>query len=447
MKKPNVIFVFTDQLRYQATGFGGDPNVRTPHLDRLASMSLNFTTAVSGCPVCSPARASLLTGQYADKHGVFVNDVCLSNDAISIAEAFKEANYDTAYIGKWHVDGHGRSNYIPPERRQGFDFWKVLECTHNYNQSYYYAGNDTEKRLWDGYDAIAQTREAQGYIQDHATQKPFLLMLSWGTPHAPYQTAPERYQKLYNPEDLTLHPNVPPEIENEARQDLAGYYAHIAALDELIGDLLETVKASGIEENTVFVFWSDHGDMLGSQGERKKQRPWDESIHVPLLIYYPNRFGGQGRCIDTPINTPDLMPTLLSMCEMPIPPTVQGNDYTPFLDGKADAPADAALIACYHPFGQYTRKQGGKEYRGVRTNRYTYVRDLDGPWLLYDNAHDPFQLNNLVDNREAGAVLKELDETLEELLDQLGDEFLSSEEYLKAWGYVTDENGTVPYTN
>ena len=104
MKKPNVIFVFTDQLRYQATGFGGDPNVRTPHLDRLASMSLNFTTAVSGCPVCSPARASLLTGQYADKHGVFVNDVCLSNDAVSIAKAFKEANYDTAYIGKWHVD-------------------------------------------------------------------------------------------------------------------------------------------------------------------------------------------------------------------------------------------------------------------------------------------------------------------------------------------------------
>jgi len=447
MKKPNVIFVFTDQLRYQATGFGGDPNVRTPHLDRLASMSLNFTTAVSGCPVCSPARASLLTGQYADKHGVFVNDVCLSSDAISIAEAFKEANYDTAYIGKWHVDGHGRSNYIPPERRQGFDFWKVLECTHNYNQSYYYAGNDTEKRLWDGYDAIAQTREAQGYIQDHATQKPFLLMLSWGTPHAPYQTAPERYQKLYNPEDLTLHPNVPPEIEDEARRDLAGYYAHIAALDKLIGDLLETVKESGIEENTVFVFWSDHGDMLGSQGERKKQRPWDESIHVPLLIYYPNRFGGQGRCIDTPINTPDLMPTLLSMCEMSIPSTVQGNDYTPFLDGKADAPADAALIACYHPFGQYTRKQGGKEYRGVRTNRYTYVRDLDGPWLLYDNAHDPFQLNNLVENRDAGAVLKELDETLEELLDQFGDEFLSSEEYLKAWGYVTDENGTVPYTN
>ena len=271
MKKPNVIFVFADQLRYQATGFGGDVNVRTPHLDRLSRQSVNFLTAVSGCPVCSPARASLLTGQYPNKHGVFVNDVCLSNDAVSIAESFKGAGYDTAYIGKWHLDGHGRSNPIPPERRHGFEFWRVLECTHQYNQSHYYADDDTEKRLWDGYDAIAQTREAQHYIQNRTTQTPFFLMLSWGPPHAPYQTAPERYQQMYTPEALELHPNVPAEVEAQARRDLAGYYAHITALDDLIHDLLETVKDCGIQDNTIFVFWSDHGDMLGSQGEHKKQ--------------------------------------------------------------------------------------------------------------------------------------------------------------------------------
>jgi arylsulfatase A-like enzyme len=210
---------------------------------------------------------------------------------------------------------------------------------------------------------------------------------------------------------------------------------------------LETVKASGIAENTVFVFWSDHGDMLGSQGEYKKQRPWDESIRVPLLIHYPERYGQQGRRITTPINTPDLMPTLLGMCGIPSPDTVQGNDYTPFLDGKSAEPATAALIACYHPFGQYTRNQGGKEYRGVRTEQYTYVRDLNGPWLLYDNAKDPFQLENRIGNAEYHSIAHHLDQVLEGLLNQYEDAFLSGAEYINAWGYVTDENGTVPYTN
>lgn len=127
-KKPDVVFVFGDQWRAQTFGYTGNTVVKTPHIDRLAEQSLNFTHAVSGCPVCSPARASLLTGQNPLTHGVFVNDVQLSNQAISIAEAFEQGGYDTAYIGKWHIDGRGRRNHIPPERRQGFDYWKVLEC-------------------------------------------------------------------------------------------------------------------------------------------------------------------------------------------------------------------------------------------------------------------------------------------------------------------------------
>ena len=485
MKRPNVIFVFADQLRYQATGFGGDPNVRTPHLDRLASQSLNFATAVSGCPVCSPARASLLTGQYPHKHGVFVNDVCLCNGAVSLTQTFKAVGYDTAYIGKWHLDGHGRSNYIPPERRQGFEFWKALECTHQYHRSYYYAGNDARKRLWDGYDAIAQTREAQRYIREHAARGPFLLMLSWGPPHNPYDTAPEPYRRRYDPTELTLRPNVPPEAEAQARTELAGYYAHVNALDDLVGDLLDTVRETGIEAHTVFVFWSDHGDMLGSQGEWRKQRPWDESLLVPLLIRYPDLFGSGGHRIEAPINTPDLMPTLLSLCGIPIPQsrrngaygeretpqphrrlgggkkggsassafsdiprsTVDGTDYAPFLKGERSAPADAVLIACYHPFGEYQRRRnGGREYRGVRTGRYTYVRDLSGPWLLYDNVRDPFQQNNLIGHKACADIQAHLDAALDDLLHKFEDDFLPGDVYIERWGYVTDDTGTVPYT-
>ena len=124
MKKPNIVFVFGDQWRAQATGYAGNPTVKTPHLDQLAEDSINLTQAVSGYPVCSPARASLLTGQFPLTHGVFVNDVHLDNSAVSIAQAFRQGGYQTSYIGKWHVDGYGRSNYIPPERRQEFEYWK-----------------------------------------------------------------------------------------------------------------------------------------------------------------------------------------------------------------------------------------------------------------------------------------------------------------------------------
>lgn len=132
---PNVIYVFSDQHRAQAAGYAGDPNVKTPVMDRLAKESLNFTTSVSCAPVCSPYRSSLLTGQYPLTHGVFVNDVNLAHKATSLADAYHQAGYDTAYIGKWHVDGHGRSRFIPPERHLGFTTWQALECTHDYNHS------------------------------------------------------------------------------------------------------------------------------------------------------------------------------------------------------------------------------------------------------------------------------------------------------------------------
>ncbi|MHC4887664.1 MAG: sulfatase-like hydrolase/transferase, partial [Planctomycetota bacterium] len=237
MKNPNIVFVFGDQWRAQALGYAGNSVVQTPHLDALAGESINFHQAVSGCPVCTPYRASLISGQYPLTHGCFLNDVCLSNEATSIAQAFTASGYDTAYIGKWHIDGHGRSSYIPPERRQGFDYWKVLECTHDYNDSHYYANDSDEKLTWEGYDAIAQTDDAIRYMENHNGETPFLLMLSWGGPHAPYKTAPEEYRKRYHPEDIVLRDNVPPEKEEQARNELAGYYAHCTVLDDCMARL------------------------------------------------------------------------------------------------------------------------------------------------------------------------------------------------------------------
>jgi len=446
-RKPNVVFVLADQWRAQATGYAGDPNALTPNLDKLAAGSVNLTNAVSGCPVCCPYRASLMTGKYPLSHGVFLNDLCLSSKGTSLAEAFAAAGYDTAYIGKWHLDGHGRSSYIPKDRRQGFDYWKVLECTHNYNRSFYYAADDRTKLTWKGYDAIAQTRDACDYIGARTSaSKPFLLVLSWGPPHNPYRTAPQKYKDLYKGKELKLRANVPASARAAARRDLAGYYAHVSALDACLGKLVETVGRAGIADNTILVFTSDHGDMLGSRGMGRKQKPWDESIMVPFLLRYPAALGKAPKVIDMPINTPDIMPTLLGLGGIKVPRGVEGKDFSGVLCGR-EAPAnDAALITCVSPFGEWYRGKG-REFRGVRTRRYTYVRDLKGPWLLYDNREDPCQMKNLAGKAEFADLQKRLDGLLKRRLTETGDEFLPGVEYIAKWGYKVNARGTVPYRN
>lgn len=441
---PNVVFVFADQMRAQATTYAGDQNAITPNLYKLSRQSIVFANAVAGCPVCSPYRASLITGQYPHTHGVFLNDLYLEHKAISIADAFNSAGYNTGWIGKWHIDGHGRTRFTPPERRQGFKFWKAVECTHDYNHSVYYA--ETDKKLyWDGYDAIAQAQEAKRYIENHSDSKPFALFVSWGPPHDPYETAPEEFRKLFDPGKLILRENVPIESEEKARKWLAGYYAHIAALDYAMGIILEAIEKSRIEDETIVIFTSDHGDMLGSQGQFHKQRPWDESILVPFLLRYPKLFGRNKKIFTTPFNVVHIMPTLLSLCEIKIPETVEGKDFSKALLGAEQPPEKEAIVSCYCPFGQWIRNQGGKEYRGIRTERYTYVRDLTGPWLLYDNEKDPYQINNLCNNPDYEKIQSELDALLNKKLQETNDEFKPGEYYVEKWRYQVDENLTVPY--
>ncbi len=444
-RRPNVVYVFADQWRAQATGYAGDPNARTPNLDRLAAESVRFTTAVSTCPVCTPYRGSMLTGQFPLTHGLFMNDVPLDPAAPTMAKIFAAAGYDTAYIGKWHVDGHGRSNFIPPERQQGFAYWKALECTHSYLRSAYYEGADPAKKFWEGYDAAAQARDAAAYIRGRAgAAKPFLLVLSWGPPHDPYREMPRECLERVMPAEMRLRPNVP-EDTPAVRLATGGYYAHIAALDDSLGVVLDAVREAGIAEDTVFVFTSDHGDLLFSHGQRNKQQPYDESILVPLLLRYPRALGGRGRVVETPVCPPDLLPTLLGLCGVAIPPSVEGESFAPMLAGGAGPRRDSALIMCPQPFGQWPRARGGREYRGVRTRRHTYVRSLDGPWLLFDNERDPCQQTNLVGRPEAAGVQAQLEAELKRWLERTRDGFRPGEEYVRQRGYKVDATGTVPY--
>jgi len=187
--------------------------------------------------------------------------------------------------------------------------------------------------------------------------------------------------------------------------------------------------------------------MLYSHGQQKKQKPWDESICVPFLLRYLAALGKRGKTLDMPINTPDIMPTLLGLSGIEIPDTVEGTDFSDVLR-QAEEPHDyAALISCPSPFGQWTRANGGREYRGIRTRRYTYVRDLNGPWLLYDNGQDPYQLNNLCNKPAHSKLQEKLESVLSQKLKETNDEFLPGSEYIKKWRYVVDESGTVRYSN
>lgn len=445
-KLPNIIFIMTDQWRGQATGYAGDKNVITPHLNQLASVSVNVKNAVSGMPVCTPYRASLITGQYPLTNGVFMNDVMLDTNAVTIAKVYRQYGYNTGYIGKWHIDGHGRNTYIPESRRQGFEYWKVLECTHDYNKSMYYSGNSEEKRLWEGYDAIAQSDDACGYIEDQSgSQQPFMLFISLAPPHDPYQTAPEKYRKMYENKTIEINANVPVAMREKAQKDLKGYYAHISAIDECIGKIWQTLKERNIEENTILIFTSDHGDLLGAHGKWNKQQPYEESIRVPFLIHFPAVFGNAARSSPILLNSPDIMPTLLGLCGLPIPLTVEGVDFSAVLKGIRKNRVKGTLISCVQPFGQWNRKIGGKEFRGIVTEQYTYVKDLKGPWLLFDNLKDPLQLQNLCGNPDFRKIEQKLERQLKSLLLKRSDEFKPGMEYVKKWNYYVDATETIPY--
>jgi arylsulfatase A-like enzyme len=444
-RKPNVLYLFSDQWRASDHGYAGNREVRTPNIDKLADQSVNFTHAVAGIPVCCPARASLITGQYPLTHGLYLNDLSLNPDNTSIADCFNASGYETGWIGKWHLDGQGRLENTPVERRQGFKFWRALECSHNYNNSFYY-GDTGERKLWSGYDAFPQTRTAQDFLKTRGQdEKPFALFLSWGPPHAPYHTAPDKYKDMYAGKKPTLHPNVPESHQQKALRDYRGYYAHMTALDDCVGNLMKTLDETGLAEDTIVVYTSDHGDMLYSHGNVKKQQPWDESLRVPFLMRHPRKLGKTARKIDLPIDTPDIMPTLLSLCDVEVPETVEGRDFSGVISGKEKNFENVALITCPSPFGQWRRAVGGKEYRGIRTTRYTYCRDLKGPWLMYDNEKDTYQQTNLVERREHGALRKELDRILNKRLRETRDDFLSGPDLIRRSGYVIGRNETVDY--
>ncbi|TNJ44969.1 sulfatase [Tamlana fucoidanivorans] len=438
-KKPNIVYILTDQWRGSAVGYDGNPDVKTPNLDNFAQESVNFTNAVSVTPVCTPHRAALFTGRFPTTTGMIVNDVYLPAEELTMAEIFKDAGYNTAYWGKWHLDGHGRSTYIPEERRQGFQFWKGLECSHNYTKMPYYDNNNPELKHWNKYSPFAIVEDAAKYLKAHANdEKPFLAVVSIATPHYPHNSAPKKYKAMYPKDSLTLNPNITEKYAERCREELQGYYAHATATDEAIGRLLKEIDALGLTEKTIIVFSSDHGEMMGAHGVKPfvKQLAWDESIRVPFLIKYPGIDKQKGAVVNAPINTPDILPSLLGLLNISIPETIEGEDLSELIKNPDPEVDRAALVMNVAPFGA---NFNDAPYRAIRTRQYTYAITPDGPSMLYDNVKDPFQMTNLLGKPEWQELQNSLDVKLKAELVKIGDEVHPREYYLKKYNYTFDE--------
>ncbi|GAA4858839.1 sulfatase [Paenibacillus vulneris] len=452
-KKPNLLFVFPDQWRRQAVGYRKEDEVYTPHIDRFARESLILNQAVSCFPLCSPNRSVMLTGRYPLSTGVTTNcklglPVKMNDGELTIGNILKEEGYQTGYIGKWHLDLPEQSYvevpesgarhwdaYIPPgPRRFGFDFWYSYNAYDQHMRPHYW--KDTQQMIEpEEWSTQHETDVAIDFIRNQNQDQPFCLYVSWNPPHQPFDQVPDMYKLLYTDKPITYRPNVQGKGLEQAEQHLRNYYAAVTATDDQFGRLLQVLEEEGLAEDTIVVLTSDHGEMMGSHGWLEHKNIWyEEAIGVPCFIRYPGRVAsGTEDCL---FNSSDLVPTLLGLMNLPIPDPIQGSDLSPVLLGQGGAKPTSAFI-CHYPgaIGEHEQARAmgldinAYGWRGVRTNRYTYVArrhfgESKVLRLCYDNENDPYQLNPvMLDSVPKEGAAAELELELKAWLSKLQDPF------------------------
>lgn len=429
-KRPNLLIVFPDQMRGQALGFLNEDPVVTPRLDRFAQESLVLPDAVSNYPVCSPFRAMLMSGQYPFSNGVLGNCSSttepygceLHESTRCWSDVLKEHGYSLGYIGKWHLDAP-RDPYIQcsnnagavkwnewcsPERRHGFDYWYAYGTYDMHLNPMYW----TTYASRDGFQYVKQwgpeheADKAIEFIQNKDKQrdadKPFALVVSMNPPHTPYNQVPEKYLSVYknkSDKELLVRPDVDrtgtSEMSQLALSQTRNYFACITGVDEQFGRILDALEATGVDNETIVLFTSDHGDCIGSHNQPTKNNHYEESMRVPFLIRWPGNI--PPRRDPLLISSPDIYPTLLDLMGLApaIPNAVQGQSYASlFLTGQGARPSSQLYM---RPAPQ----NPARGLRGVRTDRYKLMVDRTpgrpDTVELYDRKDDPYEMKNIAD--------------------------------------------------
>ena len=392
-RRPNVLYVFSDMQRAYSIGCYGDKNARTPQLDRFASEGLRLDCAISPTPVCCPHRACLMSGQYAHHNRMMSNGCEFKPTVKCLAETFRDAGYVTGYAGKWHL-GKARNPHDP---------------------TYGFPAPGTEYGVYHfERDPAPTTDLALKFIAEKSKgDAPWLLFVSWIWPHAPYNAPAGLRAHFSSP---VIPPNVPEGAAHSfAAKALPDYYGMIEALDAEFGRLLQALKQAGVADDTIVVYSSDHGDMIGSQGYKAKRWPFEESARIPFLIRYP-RLLPAGRVLADPFGTPDVYPTLAGLADIRVPKGLDGADFSAFFAGKNDQPPrDYVYMEMAYAYVPWPG------WRAIRTRDLMYARTADQPWLLFDVKKDPWEMHNLIQDPAQEALANKMDARLASAMQEAGD--------------------------
>lgn len=430
-ERPNVLVILTDDQRWDAMSCAGHPWFKTPNLDRLAAEGARFTNAFVTTSLCSPSRASLLSGLYAHSHKVLNNFTDFPNDLPSYPRRLHQAGYETAYIGKWHMGE--QSDDIRP----GFDYWMSHKGQGNYFDNEF---NINGQRLTlKGYYTTVVTDAALAWLKK-PRQKPFLLILGHKAPHGGPIVPEPKYEHAFDQVDIkkpvnyddfdrgkpqwlkqsvsTWHGHGGPLYGlKEFPRFVRYYHATIASVDESVGRIYDALRQAGQLDQTLIVYTSDNGFVLGEHGRVDKRTMYEESIRVPLLVRYP-------RLVPRPVQVPqmvlniDLAPSILDICGAPPLEKAHGQSWKRLLAGDAQG----WRTSWYYEYNYEKEFPYTPNVRGVRTDEWKYIHYPHGDGSpdrytveLYHLKDDPLEMNNLIDDPKQADRVKQLKAELERL--------------------------------
>lgn len=437
--RPNVVLIFTDDQRWDAMGGMGHPFLRTPNLDRLAREGARFANAFCTTSLCSPSRASMLSGLYAHAHRVLNNFTDFPAGLMSYPKRLRESGYETGYIGKWHM-GEDRD-----EPRPGFDHWMSHLGQGNYFDTTF--NIDGRRQKVPGYITRRITERAVDWIRK-PREKPFCLIVGHKAPHGPFVPEP-KYATAFD--DVAIRRPATSTDTGEGKPGwvrqrvstfhglegpifkacgfagyddfVRAYYASILSVDDSVGEIYAALRESGALDRTLFIFTTDNGYLLGEHGAVDKRAMWEESIRVPMLVRYPPRIPA-GRVVDEMVLHIDLAPSILDVCGAKPLQNIHGRSWAGLLSGKGGPWRTSFLYEYdYEKEFPYT-----PNVRGLRTKEWKYIRYPHGDggpdrWKaeLYNLKDDPLETRNRIDDPSAAATLKDLQREHERLRLETGD--------------------------
>jgi arylsulfatase A-like enzyme len=426
-RRPNVLMICADQFRADFVGANHEnPSVKTPHIDALAARGVNFSQCMSNQPLCSPSRASFMTGRYATETAVWKLGPELDHSLPTIATEFRENGYTANFMGKWHVsqtdmaDGKKQMGWIPPgPSRGGFDdLWEganVLEIVSHPYEGNYWDNGGKNIGFKDEYRVDFITNRGVQFIEQKH-EKPWLLFLSQLEPH--HQNDLDAFVPPKRYEDNYVDPYIPEDLRNlpgDWRSRIPGYYGCVQAIDDCVGTLVAALDRTGQLDNTIILFFSDHGCTFRTRLGEYKRSPHESSIRVPFVITGPGF--DQSTVIDEVVSLLDLTPTLLDGAGIQPPPSMRGKPLRPLaLDPKARMAWDSTA------YFQISQSICG---RGIRTRDWCYcafdpsVHNGNAEFsrnyqdfALYSIAGDPAEMLNLVGRPEYKDIADQLREEL-----------------------------------